>query len=368
MKKFRVLIKVLATAIIASIMMCTVSCADTTWAVKTGEYTVPAGVYLGYLTDAYYTASYSVTDQNKDLFDQKIGDKKAADYIKDTAMDSVEKFLTVEKLFDEYKLSFTKDETKVFEATLENYWASLSALYEENGCGKESYRKILLNNEKTNKIFEYYYSKDGKEPVSEKDRKEFFTKNYAKIQYIDVKYSAHFKGVTTESTATAEQKDELKKFAEGYITRLNKGEKIEDLIKAEAKFVDGEVKEEEKEEEHTHEEGEEHNHEEEETKNEPTFVTKDTSDKPDEINAAFFKAKFNTPTLIKNGTSGYYVFVRYKMDENGKDYTDRASSVLSNMKSEDFEKVMDKAIEKISFSVNKSAIRRFKPQNVIINF
>ena len=146
MKKFRVLVKVLAATIIASIMMCTVSCADTTWAVKSGEYTANAGVYLGYLTDAYYNAAYSVTDTSKDLFDQKIGGKNAADYIKDTAMASVERFLAIEKLFDQYKLKFTPDEEKVFEATLENYWASLSALYEENGCGKDSYRKILKAN------------------------------------------------------------------------------------------------------------------------------------------------------------------------------------------------------------------------------
>lgn len=365
MKKFRVLIKVLAATIIASIMMCTVSCADTTWAVKSGKHTVPAGVYLGYLTDAYYTAAYSVSDQEKDLFEQKIGDKKAADYIKDTAMASVERYLTVEKLFDEYKLSFTDDETKVFEATLENYWASFSTLYEENGCGKESYKKILLTDEKANKIFEFYYSDKGKETVSEKERKEFFTKNYAKIKYIDVKYSAHFDGVTSESTATDAQKEELKKFAEGYVTRLNSGEKIDDLIKAEQKFSE---KEEEKEEEE-HEEGDGHDHEhEEEAATEATFVTKDTSDEPDAVNAEFFKAKFDTPTLIKNGTYGYYVFVRYSLDANGTDYTDRASSVLSNMKGEDFDKIVAEVTEKMSFEVNKAAIRRFKPQNVTLNF
>ena len=286
-------------------------------------------------------------------------------------MKSVKRFLTIEKLFDDYGLEFTEDELKISDATLENYWASLSALYEENGCGKESYKKILLVEEKAKKIFEYYYGKDGKEPVSEKDRKEFFTGNYAKIKYIDVKYSAHFKGVTTDSTATAEQKEELKKFAEGYIDRLKDGEKIDDLIKEEAKYVDGVLKEEEekKEETHVHEDGTVHegDHEEEKT-NEPTFITKDTSDEPSEFNTAVFKAKFDTPTLIKNNTQGYYIVVRYKLDADGKDYTDRTYDVLSNMKSEDFEKVLDKAVEKIAFEVNDSAISRYKPQNVVINF
>lgn len=366
MKKFRVLIKVLAATVIASIMMCTVSCADTTWTVKSGEYTVPAGVYLGYLTDAYYTAAYSVTDTETDLFDQEIDGKKAADYIKDTAMNSVERYLLVEKLFDEYKLSFTEDETEVFEATLENYWASLSTLYEENGCGKESYKKILLTDEKAQKIFEYYYSEEGVEAVSEKERKEFFTNNYAKIKYIDVQYSAHFDGVTTESTATDEQIDELKLFAEGYVDRLNKGENIDDLIKEEAKYSEEETEEETTEEETTEDE---HDHEEEEeTASEPTFITKDTSDEPDEFNAAVFSAKFDTPTMAANTTYGYYVFVRYKLDVDGEDYTERASSVLSNMKSEDFDKIIEEFTEEMTFEVNKSAIRRFKPQNVTLNY
>ena len=68
--------------------------------------------------------------------------------------------------------------------------------------------------------------------------------------------------------------------------------------------------------------------------------------------------------MTENSTYGYYVFVRYDIDANGKDYTDRESSVLSAMKSEDFSKIIEKAASDLKITENSSAIKRFKPQNI----
>lgn len=368
MKKFKVLVKILAASLAASIALCCTSCSDTSWAVKAGDDSVSAGVYLGFLIDAYYSASYSVSDTSKDVFEQKIDGVDAATYIKNTAKETAKQYITVNRLFDEYKLSFTDDELKVFDATVNNYWNTASALYEDNGCGKESFKKIMLMEEKYNKIFEYYYGEKGVEPLPEKDRQEYFAKNYAKIKYIDVRYSTHYTGVSSESTATDAQKTELKELADKYVERLKNGEDIDKLIDEEANF--GKTEEQKKEEAEKEEEEHDHDHEHEEAEEEAkyTFLTKDTSDEPDAFNEVVFKANVNTPAKTKNSTYGYYVFVRYELDSDGEDYTDHAESVLSEMKGEAFKTIVEKQTKKIKFTENSAAIKRFKPQNIVFNF
>ncbi len=359
MKKFKLLTKILAAALAAATIFCCTSCKDTTWAVKAGDDTLPAGVYLGFLLDAYYSAANSASSSNTDLFSQKIEGVDAADYIKNIAMENSKKYITVERLFEKYELSFTEDETKEFNDLVDSYWGSIGSLYEENGCGKQSFSKMLLMDEKYNKIFNYYYSEKGKEPVSEEDRKEYFTENYAKIKYINIQYSAHFDGVSSSADATDKQKNELKALAEKYVSRLKDGENIDKLIAEEEAFS---AEKTETEEDHDHD----HEHEEEQEVA-YTFLTKDTADEPDAFNAAVFAAKTATPTMKENSTYGYYVFVRYKTDAETEDYTERAEGVLSNMKQEDFTEIVEKAIKEIKFTENKSAVKRFKPQNITIN-
>ena len=363
MKRFSFLKKLLATALAAFTLLSFASCKDTSWVVSAGKDEVNAGVYLGYLVDAYYNAAYSVTDTTKDLFDQKIDGVKAEEYIKNSAMESCKNFIVVERLFNEYKLSFSDEEKESFEESFASVWDSVSELYSENGCGKESLKKIMLADEKYQKIFEYYYSKDGKEPVSEKERKEFFTKNYAKIKYISVDYSAHFSGVDTASDASEAQKTELKALAEDYVKRLEKGEDIDLLISEENKAAEQLKEDEEEEEEHDHD----HEHEEEEEV-QYTFLQKDTSDDPDAFNKKIFATKTGVPTLYDNTTYGYYIFVRYKINADSEDYTDRTDDIISAMKSEDFAKIIEKEIKNIKINENSAAIKRFKPQNVVINY
>ena len=353
MKKFSILKKVIAGTLAIATILCFASCKDTSWVLSAGEDTVPAGVYLGYLVDSYYVAAQQATDQNKDLFEQQIGEVDADDYIKAAALESCKQYIAVNRLFDEYKLSFTDKELEEIKSSIASTWSNVSALYEENGCGKASFEKIMMVDEKYDKIFEYYYGENGKEPVSETDRKDFFVKNYAKIKYIDVSYSSHYDEVTTSSDASDNQKKELKELAEKYLKRLQDGESIDKLIDEEAHAAG---------EEHDHKEGEEAE------EVEASFVRKDTSDEPDDFNKKLFETKANTPTIIENSTYGYYVLIRYDIDASGKDYTDRVETVLSAMKSEDFKKIIEKAASDLKITENNSAIKRYKPQNVILSF
>ena len=182
--------------------------------------------------------------------------------------------------------------------------------------------------------------------------KGMFEKNFAKIKYISVLYSSRYENVQTASDATDAQKNELKDIAENYLESLKNGESIDKLIDKEA-----------------HASGEEHDHEDGEiAETEATFIQKDTSDDPDDFNKKIFEAKYNTPTLTENNTYGYYVFVRYKIDSDGKDYDEKKSDILSAMKADEFAEIMEKAAKDIKITENSAAIKRYKPQNVVLGY
>jgi len=342
----KTILKIFATLLIVANLFALTSCANTSWVAKAGDETVPAGVYLNYLIDAYYEAAYSVPSQQIDMFKQKIGDVEVEDYIKNSAIDKAKRYLAINKLFDEYKLSFTDEEMKEFESENETTWSQISAIYENNGCGKESFFKVLLSERKYQKIFEFYYGKDGKDPLSEKDKKEYFAKNYAKIKYIDVNYASHFDNVTTSAQASDKQVTELSNIADGYLRRLVEGESIDKLAAEE-----------------TITELTEENVTKEPEKLDYTFLVKDTSENPDAFNKEVFSAKYNSPVMTENDTYGYYVFLRYELDLE-KDYKEHASDVLSAMRSEAFEKILTETAKQMKLTQNNAAIKRYKPQNV----
>lgn len=354
------LAKLIATILAVSVVFCFSSCSDTTWVYSSGESTVSSGVYLGYLVDAYYATASSVTDTKTDIFKQKVDDMDADDYMKKVAKESVAAHIATERLFEEYGLKFTEKELEELESEIESIWSSAGAVYEQNGCGKASFSEILKIEKMQQKVFEYYYGENGKEPVSEKDRKDYFTKNYAKIKYVAVTYSNHFSGVSTASDATDAQKAELKKIAEDYVARINKGEKI-DKISGEEQLAAHKIEAGSSHEGHDHSSYDK-------TEVDYTFLTKDTSEEPDKFNEAVFKADYNKALMADYSTYGYYVYIRYETNADGDDYKDRAAGVLSSMKSEDWTKVFDKSTAQVTLTENKAAVKRYKPQNVVFEF
>ena len=351
MKKFSIVSKILALVLMLASLLTLASCSDTTWAYQKGDKTVTAGMYIGYLIDAYYEAYELAESDSLDLFDQEIGGMEADEYMKAAALKMAKQYFVVEELFDEYKLSFTEEEEENFESTIESTWSSIGTFYEENGCGKQSFTNIMINDKKKEKIFEYYYSENGIAPLPEAERKDYFVKNFAKVKFVSVSYYNRY-GFTTSADATDAQKTEIKTAAEDYIERLNKNEDIDKLIAEEkTKAMSYEATDEAIEVEET----------------EYTFYTKDTNENPDEVNAAIFKASFNIPTLIENSTQGYYALIRYDLDTESTDYTDRALSVLSTMKEEEFNEIIEEKTGDIKVTTNDASIKRYKPQNIDFN-
>ena len=120
--------KILAGALAVVMLFSLSSCKDTTWVAKSEKTSVSAGIYLGYIVDATINAMNSNgVYTTKELMTLTISNKPAADYIKDEAMKSVKKFITVNEKFVELGLKLSEEDIAEIDSSLATYIQSYGA-------------------------------------------------------------------------------------------------------------------------------------------------------------------------------------------------------------------------------------------------
>ncbi len=212
------------------IMVSATGCGSSTkWAMQYGDYEARAGIFLYYEMSNYYEATQKLkeADENFDATDTKalktatVEDTPIVEWIQNGTTEDVETYLEVLKEFDEYGLSLTDDEEASVDTLTDTYWQYYSEYYTKNGIGEQSFRDINAYSYKWQKLFEYYYGKDGLEEVPEQDIKDYYIENNARVSYI----SLNCKDADGNFMST-----EMKSLAEDYVKRANAGESFDDLI------------------------------------------------------------------------------------------------------------------------------------------
>ncbi len=250
------LLKRLSCFIVAmSVALSCASCSpDTTWAFDYEGTRINSGMYIGFSMSAYMQASYMVSDPTQDLLTQYIEEKPAKDWILDKTRELSDRFVVVENEFEKLGLELSEDDVKAIDAQLKSTWDSSGSIYEENGVGKNSYRKILENSRKEQALFDAYYGEGGPEEVTEDDMFEYFKDEYAVMNVITFNKSKTDEEETDtdeeetdtneEEADTNEEIDENYQKALDYAKRINDGEafgvivaeytaELEELAKAE---------------------------------------------------------------------------------------------------------------------------------------
>lgn len=206
-------------------------CQSTRFVGTVDGYEVRSGVYLYYQSGEAYSDTYEkLPEEYKTIFHKKtmVTDEEGTEmtakaYIEKRTKQYVKEFVATERKFEELGLSFTEEEIADFTSTANEHYQSNEDVFTLNGIGPESIRDVVLNVEKHNRIFEYYYADDGETPVSKEDKMAFFTGDYALIKILMVEtYNpdntpkdeagiAEAKKVAADyaAKATAENMDEL---------------------------------------------------------------------------------------------------------------------------------------------------------------
>lgn len=218
-----VLKKVTAAAMALIIMVSAAGCSgDKSWAAEKDKVKVPVGVYIFYLYTAYNEASSKVTDTAKPVLSQKIENKDAATWIRDTALTSLKSYLAVEAKMKEMNLTLTADEKAAATANTTQYWSSIGTTLQGYGISQSSFDNAYSQySAKNNKIFLAMYGKNGKSAVSDADLKTYFESNFTDFNYL---YASFYKTDATTGSSTAltdAQKTAIKKEFDGYVAQIN---------------------------------------------------------------------------------------------------------------------------------------------------
>lgn len=334
---------------VATMCLSFTACADTSYAMTADGNKIPAGLYILYQLNAVNQAKNNEDFDSslEKVWDNKIEDKPMADWVNEKTVELVKGHQENENLFEELGLSFSAEEKTQISKTVEQNWPMYEETYKDYGIGKSSYQLMLTNQMKYSAIFDAYYGEGGSEEVTEDTLKSYYYDNFTQAQILA------FSTIDSATSKIMEDADKevMKNTADSYFERAQGGESMVDLINdynAQQAVVAG--------------------------KEPPTvdetqkFITTLKKDQTsynvsETLNKAIFDAAFNTPIMVTED-NGYYIIYRHDIKENDS-FTTLKSSLLQDMKQEDFDKMLAEKAEDIEIVENTAAIKKYKPTKLI---
>ena len=164
----------------------------TAYAMTIDGVQVNAGIYIYYSYASYMELTQTLQSENSELDvsdkdvvkEQKMDGVSSEEWIKNKALEYCQRYVAIEKKFEELDLSLTEEENKEISSTIDSFCDTNGELYEKNGIAKSSVQSVLENTYMTNDVFLYYYGLDGEEGTTEDDLKQYYEENNARVRYI----------------------------------------------------------------------------------------------------------------------------------------------------------------------------------------
>lgn len=224
-KMTKVLKRITAAAMALIMMMTAVGCSgDKSWAAEKDKVKVPVGVYIFYLYSAYNQASSKVTDTTKPILSQKIENKDASTWIRDTAMTSLKSYLVIDAKMKELNLTLTDAEKKSASDNTTQAWGTDGTTLQGYGISQSSFDLAYSQySAKCDKVFLAMYGKNGKSAVSDADLKTYFEKTFTDFNYFSAPLYTTDAKTGASAALTDTQKAALKKEFDNYATQINSG-------------------------------------------------------------------------------------------------------------------------------------------------
>ena len=372
----KILCVVLALVIALTAASCSLS---KQYAYQKDDIELPIGSYILYLQQAYsqaqsYAQQSELYDSEKGTYDGKKSFLKmeitdddnntavAEDWIINKAQELTK--TAIAGMYKAKELGCTLDEAEFAntETQIKTYWdQGYSDQYEPYGIGMDSLIALTKANTLSDEAFKAQYSADGPTPVSDEDLAEYFTENYTSYKY----FSANLYETVTEASEDGSSEDtstdvplsedkiaEYQKDFDSYASTLSSGGSFDDVLK---KYMD---KYEIEEDPHTEN------------------VAILDEDSTDEVMSAIKDLKDGQAMTIMVGDTDeskqIYLIYREPIDDQVEAYTKTATgdeaettqsnrdSVLSSMKSDEFEQLIKDSIETLGITLT-SACNSFKP-------
>lgn len=316
------------------------------------------GEYLAYLYNSFYNVYYNsgyyqYAYYGYDAWGEKMtygeGDDaqsvELAEYIRLIAKDDIARQVALSQMLKEKGIEWNADDLKEYEKSLKEMekGAMLSV-----GISDENYIKVnkaLSLNERS--LFYGLYGEGGKQEVSEKERREYFDKNYLSYKIISIPM--------TNSEGKELDKDGKKKITDqlnGYLKTYNDTKNFEKVVDAYNKANAGKDEKVEA------------------SKDEDNRVNADATQISDEdLAEAIRKVKVGTAQVVEYSANGSTptaaLILRLDINNPKELFKDETENILYGMKYEAFDKEVDKAAAKVTVELKKSVVNACKPENFV---
>ena len=350
----KLLKKIFAAALAATFVFSMTACSqDNSWAMKSGDETIPIGAYICNLIMSHQSAVLKV-DSADNLFEQQIDGKDASDWIKEDALTNTKSIIYLDNQMKELGLSISEEEQNQIENLTNSSWTQLETLFEQHGVSKDSYQLAYSEySVKLNKVFEAIYGKDGTQAVSDEELKDFFNQHYTNFEYIivplfDVEQSS-------DGAETALSEDEIaaaKKEFDDYAANINSGSMtMEEAVEA-YKNSDYAVAEDDV----------------------LQNVTVNFEDQSTSFPAEFIELlngmnadEAKTIQLTMSMGDVYALAVKRDITKAADEYMaveSNRNSVLASMKADEFSNMLKEESAKLDVTLNESAINKYEPSTM----
>lgn len=376
-------LKKICAALLAVLMVVTVAgCSrKPTWSYKTDNVTYAEGVYIYSLFSAYNEAYAILQEQLGEKFDTTAsilditadfdGEEGENDkilcetWIKDQADLITRNLAALDEKVTEYGITLDRTQVESARELAKEDWY-LGPYYEyyvASGYEATSYEKMLspygvsfesfftstyLASVKQSAIFDYLYSKNGVESVSDEEIAEYFTENYTSYAYFTV--NLYETSINTETSQqeyipyTQELIDGVEKELKGYAKQVNSGTAYTEVMYQYMKA---------------------HN-----IANNPTVYNieiLDNSALGEEVLKAVKELKEGKATYLKVGTgdtSIMYFITKFPIENETESYLKadgNRHTILQTLKADDFRTYLDDITENVKVEVNEKTIEKYSP-------
>lgn len=319
---------------------------DTMWIAKAGEDTVPAGVYLYFMQDAYYNVTGELTGEDgekpENPLKEQIDSVPVPQMITEKARGELNEYLAVEQKCKELGVVLSEEDEAQTDSMTEMYWEYIREMYESNGISKNSYRMAVANITKRAELFEAIYGKDGTDPVPESELKDKYNKDVAKIILITRNLS-----FDSDEAVKEEENKKAKDAINQYYKELEDGIAMEEVyyqaLRENAEDPDSVEKP--------------------EAGASYTFVLRDTSGLEEPLLEAIFAAEIGKPVKTETENASY-LFVRYDANSDPKDFEAQREPLTRQLRQDTFNEQITEWGNSLAAQWNEKALQRYTPEKL----
>lgn len=334
---------------------------------------------------SYDTSSNS---EEEDIFTKVIDGKSYSDWIVEDTRKGVLRFVGIQRQCEEYGIALSEEEIADISKAVNAQWEDTTIAYyglgfenwgkyyESMGIGKDSFKELSLVDALNEKLFLHYYDKGGEWAVPEDEFVEAANEEYAAYNLISFQY-VDYRG---DVLVTEAEYQEVKDMGKEYADRINSGESMIDIMHDYYLFSAQNKARKEAEDEYTVEKAEGLSKEEyadkavsevtvEKAESEKEFdelISKENSVLTDELTEYLFSLPYDGKAYVYEGTTSVYVVVRKPVTALENWETEYRSTILRNIKGDEFDSKMDIMCQNYSVEQNDYLVNtKYSPKKII---